>query len=99
MWFQVIKGDTPVQSGVRFLPTVLANFVMSILSGALVSRFGYYNPWLFLGSTLIGLGGGILATWKVDASNEMIIGIQVLAGLGAPLLVQMVRPSSVDRVI
>ena len=90
MWFQVIKGDTPVQSGIRFLPTVLSNFVMSIVSGALVTKFGYYNPWLFAGSILTGVGGGLLASWDTDASNAMVIGIQIVAGMGGPLLVQMV---------
>ena len=35
IWFQVIKGATPVESGIRFVPSVLGNFVMSIISGAL----------------------------------------------------------------
>lgn len=35
MYFQVIKGNTPVQSGIRFLPTVLGNLVSSIVTGGL----------------------------------------------------------------
>ena len=35
MWFQVIKGVSPVGSGIRFLPLVLGNFVGSILFGGL----------------------------------------------------------------
>ena len=35
MYFQVIKGNTPVQSGIRFLATVLGNLVSSILTGGL----------------------------------------------------------------
>lgn len=35
IWFQVIKHMTPVQSGIRFLPMVLANLVMAVLAGGL----------------------------------------------------------------
>ncbi len=35
MWFQVIKGVSPVGSGIRFLPLVLGNFMGSILFGGL----------------------------------------------------------------
>lgn len=35
MWFQVIQNATPLHSGIRFLPTVLSNFFMSILGGAM----------------------------------------------------------------
>lgn len=35
VWFQVIEDATPVQSGIRFLPTVLGNFFMAIVSGGL----------------------------------------------------------------
>lgn len=43
MYFQVIKGNTPVQSGIRFLPNVLGNLVASIVTGGL----GMYCPSFF----------------------------------------------------
>lgn len=33
IWFQVIKGVSPTESGVRYLPTVLANVLISIAGG------------------------------------------------------------------
>jgi hypothetical protein len=39
LYFQVIKGASPVHSGLRLLPTVLANFLASILTGGLGMLF------------------------------------------------------------
>jgi len=85
-----VLGDTPIGSGVRFLPTVLANFVMGMVSGGLVTQYGYYNPWLFFGAMTAIVSSAVYTTWQVGESNSMIIGIQVLMGAGTPMLIQMV---------
>lgn len=87
-------GDTPIGSGVRFLPTMLANFVMGMVSGGLVTQYGYYNPWLFFGSITTIISAAVFTTWHVDEANSMIIGIQILLGAGTPMLIQMVSSLS-----
>ncbi|KAE8450205.1 hypothetical protein EG329_006986 [Mollisiaceae sp. DMI_Dod_QoI] len=89
MYFQVIQGASPVHSGIRFLPSVLSNFVMSILAGALVTKFGHFNPWLFFGTALVAITCGLFSTFKVDTGNAMINGTQVLGGFGAANVIQM----------
>jgi hypothetical protein len=40
-WHQVIRGVSAVESGISLLPFILGLAITSILSGALVSKFGY----------------------------------------------------------
>jgi hypothetical protein len=63
-----------------------------VLSDGAVTKFGHFNPWLFFGAASVAITGGIISTWKVDTGYSMIDGIQVLGGLGAACVIQMVRP-------
>lgn len=63
---------------------------MGMLSGGLVTQYGYYNPWLFFGSILSIISMAVFTTWGVDESNGIVIGIQIILGAGTPMLIQMV---------
>ncbi|KAL2068221.1 hypothetical protein VTL71DRAFT_16319 [Oculimacula yallundae] len=89
IWFQVIKDDTPLQSGIRFLFTVLGSLLGSIIPAGLVTAYGHFNPWLFFGCILMAVSGGIFSTFDLQTGNGMINGIQVLAGIGSSCVIQM----------
>ncbi|KAG2019076.1 hypothetical protein GB937_005367 [Aspergillus fischeri] len=82
IWFQVIDGVSAVESGIRLLPMLLPLVVASILTGQLVSRIGYYTPFLMLGIVLSSIGAGLLTTLGVHTSKAKWIGFQVLYGFG-----------------
>ena len=52
IWFQAIKGDSAVQSGIHILPSILSVVVLSIISGGLVTLVGYYT-WACMLSTVL----------------------------------------------
>ncbi|KAJ3521976.1 hypothetical protein NM208_g13055 [Fusarium decemcellulare] len=82
IWFQAIKGDSAVKSGIHLLPMVLSLVVASILSGVLTSRVGYYMPFLILGICIAIVGAGVLTTLHINTPKAQWIGYQILYGFG-----------------
>ena len=82
VWFQVIKGDSAVESGIHLLPMVGPVVVGSIIAGRLTSQVGYYTPFLIFGVCLIAVGAGLLTTLEVDVSVGKWVGYQILYGFG-----------------
>ncbi|RSM12918.1 hypothetical protein CEP52_002262 [Fusarium oligoseptatum] len=82
IWFQAIRGDSAVESGIHLLPMVLSLVVASILTGVLTTRVGYYMPFLILGICIAAIGAGVLTCLHVNASAGQWIGYQVLYGFG-----------------
>lgn len=85
--FKVIKGVSPIQSGINLLPALLAQTVSTIIAGGLTSYLGYYNPFLLLGSLLCSIGCGLFTTMAIDTASSHWIGYQVVFGLGAGMFI------------
>ncbi|TEA10097.1 Efflux pump mlcE [Colletotrichum sidae] len=88
-YFQSVKGETPFRGGVDFLPTILAQLVSAVVSGALVGKLGYYLPWVFFGSVCASIGSGLISTWVPTTSTGVWIGYQVILGAGRGAAMQM----------
>lgn len=88
IWFQAIKGVSPVKSGIDTIPMILSLVTASILAGAIVARVGYYTQFIWLGSVLMAIGTGLLTTFKVNTGHSAWIGYQVIAGLGIGMSMQ-----------
>ncbi|EED16793.1 conserved hypothetical protein [Talaromyces stipitatus ATCC 10500] len=82
VWFQAIKGDSAVESGIHILPFILALVVATVLTGVLISCIGYYTPFLILGICLAAVGSGLLTTLGVKTSAGKWVGYQLLYGFG-----------------
>jgi MFS family permease len=56
--------------------------ISSFFGGFLVSRIGYYTPFLIFGVCLVSIGSGLLTTLEINTSTGKWIGYQVLYGFG-----------------
>ena len=85
IWFQAIKGASAGKSGVMIIPVLFGLFVSSILAGVLTSVFGYYTPFMLIGSALMSVGCGLLTTFTSTTDHPRWIGYQALYGIGIGL--------------
>ena len=81
-WFQVVKGASPIKSGVMNLALFVPQILGSIIAGAAIMKPGYCNPWIMTGTVLSSIAAGLYSTFKVDTGHAAWIGYQVLGGLG-----------------
>ncbi|KAK3360512.1 putative MFS multidrug transporter [Lasiosphaeria hispida] len=100
IYFQSVKGVSPFTSGVYVLPNILSSLVFSVVSGLLVTKLGYYIPWVLGSSALAAIACGLLSTLSVDTSTGEWVGYQLILGargaaMQMPLLaVQAVLPQA-----
>jgi len=89
IWFQAVKGVSAFESGIKNIPILLAVVVGTMLSGALVTKIGYYTPFMLASSVLTSIGAGLLTTFTVDTASPKWIGYQVVIGFGIGLGLQL----------
>jgi hypothetical protein len=61
----------------------------TILSGGLITTYGYFVPFLLLGGSIITVATGLIFTWTTNTPASKWIGYQVLAGIGNGLAFQV----------
>ena len=85
IWFQAVKSANAVKSGIMVLPFVLGLTAMSLSSGILTRRIGYYTQWVILSSVLTPIGAGSITTFTPSTGHSAWLGYQVLFGMGVGL--------------
>jgi EmrB/QacA subfamily drug resistance transporter len=85
LYIQDVLGYSPLQAGLRFLPSTLLSFIVAPIAGKLSVRMPVR---LLLGSGLVLIGIGLLTMTVIDAASSwtaLIPGF-VLAGAGVGLV-------------
>ncbi|KGO68316.1 Major facilitator superfamily domain, general substrate transporter [Penicillium italicum] len=82
IYFQAVQGVSPIMSGVYYLPNILLQITMAMISGIMVQRFGFYLPWVVGGTALASIGYGLLTMLTPTYKTANRVGFQILAGAG-----------------
>ena len=77
IWFQVIQGKSPSNSGLSLVPYLLSVVFAVIGAGIATSMLGYYTPFMIVGSAIFIIGSALITTWKPNIGPGIWIGYQV----------------------
>lgn len=88
LYFQSVKQASPVRSGILILPMMVTEATVDILVGILVHRTGRYREIIWAGVTIMTLGTGLYIHLGTDSPIAMIIGFEIIGGIGLALLFQ-----------
>lgn len=89
IYFQSIDHTTPIMSGVRNLPMVIAVTFGIFIAGGWISKTGRYQYILLFSLALATVGAGLLYTFDLHTSTGKWIGYQILSGAGWGLAYQI----------
>ncbi|GAB1316095.1 Major facilitator superfamily (MFS) profile domain-containing protein [Madurella fahalii] len=82
LFFQFVRGDGPLDVGIRLLPLIVFMVAVSMVNGVLMGKLSYISPWYIVGSGL-ELVGALMYTIGQDTPNANIYGYTILIGAGA----------------
>jgi len=88
LYFQAVRGATPLLSGVYVLPYVVILSIVSGLAGLLISRTGRYQQVIWAGTAIQALGFGLLVRLTRTSNWGELAIYQILAGVGSGPLFQ-----------
>ena len=88
IWFQAIKNDNAIMSGVSLIAYVIGNAIFSVIAGICVSKVGYFAPPAIIGAAIGTVGCGLLSTLQVDSGPGQWVGYQVVTSAGLGMAVQ-----------
>lgn len=98
IYFQAIKGASPVSFGVHIIPLILSLSMSSkttalyysdlsalaqIVVGTVITITGVFKPCLVIGPAVAAVGAGLLMLLNRETSTARWIGFQILLGVGA----------------
>ncbi|KAG0281873.1 hypothetical protein BGZ95_007931 [Linnemannia exigua] len=88
LYFQIVRQESATAAGLEMLPLVGGLLISSISSGFMVSKWGQYRPFIWVGFILSTTGIGLLTLLKVDSNRGSQIGFMLIIGLGLGLCMQ-----------
>lgn len=89
IYFQSIHGQSAVTSGVNTLPFLAFFALGAVVSGGVIGKTRYTQPYELLGALIMTAGMALIYILDVDSSKAMYIGAEVLFGFGVGICNQI----------
>lgn len=89
VYFQTVRGLSPLHSGVSMLPAIVTQLVLAVVCGGLVQRVGYYMPFMVVSGAVAAVANGLVTLFNPHTSTVEWAAFQALLGVGRGLALQM----------
>ena len=89
IYLQIVKGVSPTSSGLQLVPMMGGMLTASILSGAMISKFGRYRIFPIVGSAVVAVAMFLLAQLDVETARWVVTAEMILLGTGLGLVMQV----------
>lgn len=86
---QIVRGNTPTESGLLMLPLVIGIFGASMISGRLISKTGHYKPFPIIGTLVLAFGLWLFSHLSLDTSHVVLSLWMLTIGAGLGLFMQV----------
>jgi len=89
VFLQVVKGASPSLAGMQMTPMMGGVLLTSIVSGQIISRIGRYRMFPIIGTAIMSMGLGLLATMSVSTPTWVAAAYLLVLGLGLGMVMQV----------
>jgi EmrB/QacA subfamily drug resistance transporter len=87
-YMQLARGATPTEAGLMTIPMIAGLLLASIVIGGLVTRHGFWKPYLIVGGVLLIAGSYLLSTIHYDTNFVLVSVYMFLLGAGVGMTMQ-----------
>ena len=90
LYFQVVKGYSATDAGLKLIPLMLGIVSTSIVSGKLISKHGHYKRFPIMGTVIMTVGILAMTRLQIDTPYWQISIYAVMVGAGLGLSMQTI---------
>ncbi|KAE8448825.1 hypothetical protein EG329_008827 [Mollisiaceae sp. DMI_Dod_QoI] len=91
LYFEAVKGFSPILAGVAILPNLLSVAIAAAATGFAIKKFGAYCKIIWIGWALAVLGAGLMLMLDVEITTPQWLFINLVGGLGVGMLLPVMR--------
>ncbi|HSX29699.1 MAG TPA: MDR family MFS transporter [Candidatus Saccharimonadales bacterium] len=86
---QIVRGNTPTESGLLMLPLIVGLIGASMVSGRLITKTGRYKPFPIIGSLLLIAGLWLFSHLGLETSHWVLSAWMLVLGAGIGMFMQV----------
>jgi MFS family permease len=90
LYFQVVKGYTATEAGLKLIPLMLGIVSTSIVSGKMISKHGHYKRFPIMGTAIMTFGILLMTRLQIDTPYWQISIYAIMVGAGLGLSMQTI---------